>query len=604
MRGRWFTSARALAVAMLILLIIWTARVDVPRFMMGIPKGDEATYVSMALSVANDGDLTYRAEDLRRFYRLVGNGPEGIFLKPSSTLHWHLHAGWPPIALTKTPVPTDRGLDYGKAFAYSVAAAPFAAVLGLGGLLLFNILLLALGACCAVLFCRARLGRFAGTLLGVAFIGASVVPVYTVWLTPEIFNFTLVLVAYFLWLYKEVAPPTAPAWLRRPWLEWISVVLLGIATYSKPPNALLVAPLVVMAIARGRWRHAMAATVLFLLVSGGLFGLHELVTGEWNYQDDDRGTVFQAADAGSKMATDEANDENIFEPHFVLRMLRYNVPYFLIGRDAGLVPYFFPGVLIAALWLARWRRATLWQWATAGACVFSILGLLIIAPVNWNGAGGPIGNRYFLPIYPVMLFLLPADVGLWSSLVAMIVGWTFVGAILIRPVSASHHVWENPARWPLRLLPIELTMMQDLPVFLNPRRAHVEVSKDPEVLLYYMDNNMYEQEPGGFWVAGPGTTDIVIRTERPLTRLDVRLGSSIANEVTVSLGGHSAPASLRPNQEQALQFRPPPGVFAHASYQIVLTITTSAGFYPRQFDPRSPDIRHLGVFVRPTYEVK
>ena len=43
------------------------------------------------------------------------------------------------------------------------------------------------------------------------------VPIYLVFLAPEIFNFTLVTVAYFLWLYKEVAPakattPQSPTW--------------------------------------------------------------------------------------------------------------------------------------------------------------------------------------------------------------------------------------------------------------------------------------------------------------------------------------------------------------------------------------------------------
>ena len=56
--------------------------------------------------------------------------------------------------------------------------------------MLLNILLLGLSVWCAARYCQARVGRLAGAWLGVAFVSASIVPVYTAWLTPEIFNFT------------------------------------------------------------------------------------------------------------------------------------------------------------------------------------------------------------------------------------------------------------------------------------------------------------------------------------------------------------------------------------------------------------------------------
>ena len=65
-----------------------------------------------------------------------------------------------------------------------------------------------------------------------------------------------------------------------------------------------------------------------------------------------------------------------------------------------------------------------------------------------------------------------------------------------------------------RLLPIELTILNDLPVHLKYERFRVPVSKDPEC-SYYMDSNTYYAEAnGGFWVA-PGTAEIVIRTVGP-----------------------------------------------------------------------------------------
>src|SRR5205085_11673709 len=83
-----------------------------------------------------------------------------------------------------------------------------------------------------------------------AFLGATVLPAYGAFLMPEIFNFALVLLAYFLWLYKEVKPESAMA---RPWSDIAAAVVLGIATYSKPmPTPVLVAPPVILASTRRR----------------------------------------------------------------------------------------------------------------------------------------------------------------------------------------------------------------------------------------------------------------------------------------------------------------------------------------------------------------
>ena len=44
-----------------------------------------------------------------------------------------------------------------------------------------------------------------GRAFAIVFLAASVVPVHFVWLIPELFNFSVVLYAFFLWSYKEVA---------------------------------------------------------------------------------------------------------------------------------------------------------------------------------------------------------------------------------------------------------------------------------------------------------------------------------------------------------------------------------------------------------------
>ena len=68
-----------------------------------------------------------------------------------------------------------------------------------------------------VLFLAAQISPLAAALFAAAFFGASALPVYLVFLMPEILNVALVIVAYFLWLYKEVAPGSA---LNGPWTDY------------------------------------------------------------------------------------------------------------------------------------------------------------------------------------------------------------------------------------------------------------------------------------------------------------------------------------------------------------------------------------------------
>src|SRR4029079_17356769 len=81
-------------------LSAWLIDVNAVR-LLGPLKGDEATFVSMAFSLAEDGDLKYRHEDYERFRAIYGTGPQGIFLKQSNRLEWHVQGGWPPIEVHK-----------------------------------------------------------------------------------------------------------------------------------------------------------------------------------------------------------------------------------------------------------------------------------------------------------------------------------------------------------------------------------------------------------------------------------------------------------------------------------------------------------------------
>src|SRR5207249_10113417 len=135
-----------------------------------------------------DHALAYDRGDLERFWGLYHTGPEGVFLKRGKTLQVRGQREFPFVRILKRSDPRPDRLYFGKSLAYSVAAAPLVRLFGLNGFLVFHVLLLAAAAVCAYTFLAARSSPASAALFTSAFFGASVVPVYGVFLMPEIFN--------------------------------------------------------------------------------------------------------------------------------------------------------------------------------------------------------------------------------------------------------------------------------------------------------------------------------------------------------------------------------------------------------------------------------
>lgn len=604
--GRRRAVSRWIGAAVIAAAVGGTATIDVPQRLGGL-KGDEATYIAMTLSLAHDRDLKFTRTDLRRFERVYGSGPEGLFLKQGATLALDWQHGLPH--LVRTPRNPDASLEFGKAFVYPLVAAPFVVLFGLSGMLVLNVLLIAAVTWMAAEYAAAEGGR-GGTVFATAFVFASISPIYAVWLTPEVLNWALVFGGYFLWLYKRtraVREGTAGwGWLRSPSTDIAAALLLGLATFSKPPNALLIIPLGIDALLKRRIRWTVVLAVAFLVTSAGLFGINALVSGEWNYQGGDRRTFYgrypfsdpQAtfATTGVSMATDNSDAQDLLAPHVLWPMLKHNVVYFIVGRDAGLLPYFFPGLVALVLWLARRGRGDPVRLAIAGVLFASVAVLLVLAPDSWAGGGGPPGDRYFLSLYPVMFFLAPA-VGLAPALIALVVGLVFVGPWLVAPFASSKAPWRWADAPTLRELPIELTMVDNLPVRLSPE-ARIPFGLDPQVLLYFMDDRASTPEGHGLWVHGDGTAEIIVRADHPLGRLKVTWHSPIDNRVWVSINGRRADTALEAGRPETVFLQVGPGVTgANGSQGYVLRLHADRGFHAQQFDPGSKDVRNLGAFA-------
>jgi hypothetical protein len=594
-------SSRAAAAAVLLIVALAAAvSVDVVKAGGGV-KGDEATFVAMALSAAYDRDLAFDRHDLERFFGLYRWGPDGIFLKKGKTLRVRFGGEPPFVRLIKTADPRSDRLYFGKAFAYPVVAAPFVRLFGLNGFLVLHVLLLFAVGLCGYTFLAARSQKVAAFLFTTAFIGAACVPVYTVFLAPEIFHFALVFFAYFLWSYKEVAPDR-PGWLSQPASDIAAAVLLGIATYSNPRHALLVAPLVLWAWWRRRFAHGLTVVAVAIAAAAVLFAVNALNTGEFNYQGGDRKTFYgrfpfdgSAPDVWSNaqvMSTNDSDAGNVLAD-FVNRF-GHNVEYFVLGRHFGFVPYFFPGVVAVLLWLFSRERAVPWRALTVLAVAASAVALLVFAPFTWSGGGGPPGNRYFMSVYAALFFVTPPLASTVPGLVAWLGGALFTAKMLLNPFVAAKSPNQTTEHGFARRLPVELTIM------LEGARAHSWYS---DVLLYFLDEHSFNPETvdaaghQGIWIAGDGRADILMRCEWPIDRLVMTVESREPTVFVVSAGAGERRVQLVPNRAQTIDV-PASGVRDLRSYAYLLSARSTEGFTPHLLDPTNDDKRNLGVLMR------
>jgi hypothetical protein len=390
-------------------------------------------------------------------------------------------------------------------------------------------------------------------------------------------------------------------------------------------------PLVGLALFRRQWRRAFGMSIVWAILAGGLFTANAAITGEFNYQAGDRKT-FYGRD-GFPFANDRETFESIgpvrergsllvgdvLANRHTLTVFRHNVAYFVVGRFGGLVPYFFPGVLSLLLFLARKPRA-LWQWLLGATIVIAALVLLVMTPFTYSGGGGPVGNRYFLSFYPLFLFLTPRLAGFGPAAGALAVGSLFTAPILLNPIQASLHPGEHTKTGPLHSLPIELTLLNDLPMMFDPERSKRPIGGDPPMLAYFPDDGAFTPEGDTFWLKGKARADVILRAPvadlgggRFVTKTIAALAVEVRNggepgRVTVATGAQSRTLTLKPAEIAHFTLTMPAGVPYHrdenpTSYLYVVSFRTTAGFVPFLDAPPSSDSRFLGAQVRlvPTY---
>jgi hypothetical protein len=603
-------AARTTLAVVIALLAGAAASARIPHFW-----SDGATYHGMAWSLAEDGDLQYEARDVFRTRREFPSGPQGIFLKRASG-GWELaaEAGFP--WLRRVPA-TDPRIYYAKAFAYPVAVAPLVKLFGTRGLLLANAAFLGLAVVLGYAELRRRTTPGRALLATLALFLGTVTPLYLFWPQPEIFNLALITAGLVAWRWNRPV---------------LAAVLLGVATYSKPYNLFLALPLGLepllaprRELGRGLLESIRRGSLLAFAVAA-LFGVNRLVTGEMNYQGGERKTFygtlpFEAhgvtfGNSGQWMTTDqlgplvEGRDEATRRTgparpasEFREAFLR-NLGYFWLGRFAGALPYYAPAVLALLAFVLLGPRDRP-GWLALAALAVSWLFYIWMIPDNWYGGGGTVGNRYFLNLLPLALFLLPRGreglVALPGLAISAVLLWPLWRAPLVHSLRPGDHATGGA----FRVFPAELTMLNDLSLFTEPWRkkqpygdtegdAHRNWPADPKAYyLYFLDDGTRGRESRegveGFFVEPGARAEVILRSLEPVRKMTVHLaGSDAGGTVRVEAGRHTRTCEVPGGGAASVTLEPGAGFQHYDSF-----------LYPMQFTSKVP----VRVFVRIALEV-
>jgi hypothetical protein len=206
-------------------------------------------------------------------------------------------------------------------------------------------------------------------------------------------------------------------------------------------------------------------------------------------------------------------------------------------------------------------------------------------------------------------------------LTAAFIGGLFTTPLVLNPFYASFHPAEHTKRGVYRLLPVELSLLNDLPVNVTANRVRQPLGGDPPVSAYFLDDNAYPREGEWFWVRGESRADIALRAPARrredgsydslrIRRLVIEIRSGdVPNEVTVQTGAHESQVALQPRSSatvtaapgSGLPYKPMPG--QPTNYVYFIAIASKTGFTPL-FTAGTRDARFLGAFVRivPLYE--
>ncbi len=581
-------------------LLIFSLTADMARMRRGGFMSDEATYYTMAMSIAQDRDLLYTKDDLVRVFEKFSTGPQGLFLKKGK----------------------GGKLFYAKSFAYPLFVSPFFSIFGYKGFFIFHSLLLFLVLTAGYISLK---GIASSSLIPITFVFASVCWVYFWWMTAELFLFSLIFLALFFWLGKYINPEPLPIkFLKGKSSDIISAILFGIATFAKPPLVIFAGlfSLYYLLKRKPSNKHKnknfifiiyyffkeklLYPAFLFLIViftALSFFGINYLLTGDPNYMGGERKSFYFHWPYEKDEYTFEnmgylMTSENYWQRfHLTPEMFFSNIFYYFFGRYSGMAWYFFPAFLSLIIFIFR-KNKELWEYLLLGSTLLIILVMITLSPDNYYGGGGTIGNRYFMGLYPAFFFLGRGK-GFKSAILEIFVALFFLSTIFFNPLYASSFPGTHVKTFPFKIIPPEFTLVETYSTNTNPHAFRIPFGDGPLYYLYFMNDSFYRREGMGFWTVGKESCEMMVEVTRECKGLQIRITNNPGranNKVVVKVNGRKEEFLMLPSEVKVLKFHKKGFRFKkHFLFHVKIY---SKNYYNPYFSLKENlDNRNLGVFV-------
>jgi hypothetical protein len=562
----------------LLFIIFFALATELPRRQNGGFFSDESGYFSIIQSLAHDFDIKYERKDLQRIKEIFPSGPVGFFLKKGA----------------------DGRYYYAKSFAYPLMAAPFFRIFSVRGLLLFNGLMIFLSILMAFLLLRQYHPHPNSLGFSLVFILASITPIYIWWMTADLFNFFVMFAGLFFFFYN----------FKRPWLFYLSGIFFTLSVFSKPWNAAAIGVIFLILLSKRQWKKFILLSLICLVLFSGFVVFLSLQTGEFSY------TLFQGGErrtfiSGFPYETDEPA-EDVFArginmsfdgywQRFYLspRVIVSNLFYYFFGRFTGIFVYFFPACFLLIVFF--FQRKVPEDWFVLGAIAAAILTYTLLAPDNYFGGSGAVGNRYFFNIFPLFFFL-----GFKHRLFKFYLVPAAAALIFLSGVYVDSHYHSTFSRYagmsfPIRLFPPEKTQYLSLPTNENPR-AFGKLLHDGEKTfqVYFLNDNYHTIEKGDyFWTKADKQAEFFLAAPEKVETFRVRLRSEAQhNQVCVQVEHRRKQAILEPKKSYTTQFKKINGLKMKGKYIYHIKIKSDRSWIGYSDDSNSSDKRPLGVMVQ------
>ena len=474
--------------------------------------GDASTYYMQISSIVEDHDIQYQPIDLQRaLHNKFDDLPAGVFL-----------------------IRTASGTYFfGKEFSYALFAAPFFALLGIQGILVFNALMFWTMILMGFLYLREKgnsdIIAFGTSLI---FFTLSAAFVYIFWVHAEIYNMFLLTLGLFLWT-KYYEKPGSEKFLL------CSAFIFGLATVSRIPNGLLFLPFLFYEIYSRRFTRVLSLFILFMIPILLFYGYFYSVTGitsfyggdQFYYSSNYPFSHLSASEPGQivsaivEPAQNQMTRSNSLVQEAVNRFtfINYadgmdNLINYFFGRFTGLMWYYPLAVFALISFLILGIRAQANEqknvipmpelrknparYLILTGIILNILFFLFVNGSNYFGGQSAVGNRYFW-VYPAFLFLI-GRINLKLIIPFILIALVTVVPVISDPVSNSQNPQNHTFVLPYPLFPLEYNQVVNLPLWF-PQPALQNMSflytgSEGGVVPKYLGSNTYSISGTSHWI--------------------------------------------------------------------------------------------------------